>query len=81
MPKGRISNEGLDIAFYTGRLRHRDDVMDIADVFAIFVIFAVHKQWARCWCKPQVVGHARNVLVYTVEFIGLVVMSVISKTK
>ena len=35
-------------------------VIRIAEAFAIFVTFAVHNEWAQCWCKTQEVGHARN---------------------
>lgn len=35
-------------------------VIYIAQVFANFAIFAVHKLWVRFWSKTQVAGHARN---------------------
>lgn len=51
----------------------------IAAAFVSFVPFVVNKRWAYCWGKQnRIFAHARNQRLHAVEFIGLVVLSVLS---
>ena len=51
-------------------------VIRIVETFAIFVTFAVYKEWADCWRTTQDVGHARNKWLYALRSILLAVTSV-----
>ena len=46
----------------------------MVETFAIFVTFAVHKEWAHCWRKIYGAGHARNKSLYAVESMAVEAM-------
>ena len=50
----------------------------VVETFAIFVTFAVHKEWAHCWRKIYGAGHARNKSLYAVESMAVEAMFAMS---